>query len=171
MPTSNHLPAMSSVETVSLVARRTIRANPERLFDAWTQPSQLKAWWGPSNVECIDAQVDLRLGGVYRIANRFSDGRVVWICGEFEVIEPPHRLVYTWRLDLQEADLERVTVRFEPRGEFTEVIVVHERISDDAARRGHEQGWEGCLAGLEHYIGDLAASVGSSPSSTQRLRV
>jgi uncharacterized protein YndB with AHSA1/START domain len=150
---------MSKVETVSLVARRTIRATPERLFKAWTCPEQLMAWWGPPGVECIDAQIDLQVGGEYRIANRFPDGRVVWISGEFEAIEPPHRLVYTWRLDSQ-TEPERVTVRLEPRGESTEVIVVHERISDDAARRGHAEGWEGCLTGLEAYI--VAAPVSDS---------
>lgn len=139
---------------VSLVARRTIRATPEHLFDAWTQPSHLKHWWGPPGVDCIDAQVDLRIGGAYRIANRFPDGRVVWITGQFEVIEPPSRLVYTWRLETQESAPERVTVRFEERGELTEVIVLHERISDDAARRGHQQGWDGCLDGLEQYVRD-----------------
>jgi uncharacterized protein YndB with AHSA1/START domain len=143
---------------VTLVVRRTIRATAERLFDAWTRPSQLTSWWGPPGIECVDAQVDLQLGGAYRIANRFPDGRVVWISGEFEVIEAPRRLVYTWRLDSQESGPERVTVRFEPQGEFTEVIIVHERIPTDAARRGHEQGWEGCLAGLEHYLRDVAAS-------------
>jgi uncharacterized protein YndB with AHSA1/START domain len=137
---------------VRLVARRTIRATPERLFDAWTEPSQLKTWWGPAGVECIDAQIDLRQGGTYRIANRFPDGQVVWIAGQFELIEPPHQLVYSWQLESQDSAPERVTVRFEPHGEFTEVVVVHERISDDAARRGHEQGWEGCLSGLADYV-------------------
>lgn len=149
---------MSKTDLVSLVARRAIRATPERLFEAWTNPSQLISWWGPPGVECIDAEVDLRLGGAYRIANRFPDGRVVWISGEFEVIDIPHRLVYTWRLDSQEFGLERVTVRFEPQGPVTEVVVTHERISGDAARRGHEQGWEGCLAGLERYIREFAAT-------------
>jgi uncharacterized protein YndB with AHSA1/START domain len=138
-------------ETVGLVARRSIRATPERLFEAWTRPEQLMAWWGPPGVECIDARVDLQVGGEYRIANRFPDGRIVWISGEFETIEHPHRLVYTWRLDSQ-PEPERVTVRFERRGNLTEVIVVHERISDDAARRGHGEGWEGCLIGLEAYV-------------------
>jgi uncharacterized protein YndB with AHSA1/START domain len=143
---------MSKIETVSLAVRRIIRATPERLFDAWTDRSELLAWWGPPGVECIDAQIDLRLGGEYRIANRFSDGRVVWISGEFEIIERPRQLVYTWRLDSEKSEPERVTVRFVPQGEQTEVIVLHERITGDAARRGHKQGWDGCLAGLERYV-------------------
>src|SRR5262249_59801756 len=88
---------------ITLVVRKTIRATPERLFDAWTQPTQLRQWWGPDDAECADAQVDLRVGGQYRIANRFRDGRVVWITGEFEVIGPPQRLDYTWRVEPQTA--------------------------------------------------------------------
>jgi uncharacterized protein YndB with AHSA1/START domain len=136
---------------VSLVVRRTIRATPQHLFDAWTQPYQLKQWWGPLGADCIDAQVDLRVGGRYRIGNRFPDGTVVWISGDFEMIDPPHRLVYTWGLEPHASAPERVTVRFEPRGDLTEVIVLHERISDEAVRDRHEKGWEGCLDGLQEY--------------------
>jgi uncharacterized protein YndB with AHSA1/START domain len=134
-----------------LVVRRTIRATPEALFAAWTQPAQLMKWWGPAGVDCVDAQVDLRVGGAYRIANRFPDGRVVWISGEFESIDPPHALVYSWQLEPAANAAERVTVRFEARGDATEVVIHHERIADPAARRGHEAGWVGCLDGLAAY--------------------
>lgn len=43
----------------------------------------------------------------------------------------------------------RVTVRFEPRPEGAEVVVVHERIADEATRDSHQAGWQGCLEGLE----------------------
>jgi len=45
-----------------------------------------------------------------------------------------------------------VTVRFEPKGDGTEVIVVHERIADEATRDDHEKGWAGCLDGLERHF-------------------
>lgn len=134
-----------------LVVRRSIRATPARLFAAWTEPAHLVRWWGPSGVECTEAHVDLRPGGAYRIANRLPDGSTLWISGEFVSIEPPGRLVYTWRTGPANA-LERVTVSFEPRGELTDVTVIHERISDDTLRRGHEDGWIGCLDGLEAYL-------------------
>ncbi|HMH29317.1 MAG TPA: SRPBCC domain-containing protein [Steroidobacteraceae bacterium] len=137
--------------TAALIVRKSIRASPERIFDAWTQPEHLKLWWGPKSVECIDAEVDLRVGGRYRIANQFPDGKVLWISGEFETIERPHRLVYTWRVG-PEAAPERVTVTFEARGEQTEVIVMHERIPTQAMSDMHEQGWVGCLDGLVDYL-------------------
>jgi uncharacterized protein YndB with AHSA1/START domain len=57
---------------VTLVVRKTIRASAERLFTAWTDPAQLKLGWGPHGVQCTEAEVDLRIGGRYRIAKSIS---------------------------------------------------------------------------------------------------
>jgi uncharacterized protein YndB with AHSA1/START domain len=138
---------------LTLEVRRTIAATAQFLFDAWTQPALLVQWWGPAGVTCPEAQVDLRVGGVLRIANRFPDGRIVWIHGVFERVEPPSLLAYSWRLGQEDAaSSERVTVRFEPRGDCCEVIVVHERVVDAAARAQHEAGWTGCLDGLQRLV-------------------
>lgn len=135
----------------TLVVRRRIHATREKLFAAWTQPELLVRWWGPQSVACPTAEIDLRVGGSYRIANQFPDGTVVWISGAFEVIEPPHRLTYTWKLESQNGPVERVTVCFEAQGTATEVVVSHERIADDSARTSHERGWIGCLDSLVRY--------------------
>jgi uncharacterized protein YndB with AHSA1/START domain len=135
-----------------LLVRRTIRAPAARVFEAWTVPEHLMRWWGPKGAHCPEATVDLRPGGAYRIANRFSDGNSVWIVGEFEAVEPPHRLVYSWRLEPGPATRERVVVSFAAVAEGTEVTVRHERIGDAALREGHEAGWRECLDGLETYF-------------------
>jgi len=141
---------------ITLVSRRTIRATARRLFEAWTEPIHLRKWWGPEGIQCIDAVVDLRVGGSYRIANRLPDGECLWITGEFELIEPPHRLIYTWYVEgiYDPLRFERVTVTFEQRANSTEVIVVHERIPDRHIRDQHEQGWQGCLKGLARYCSE-----------------
>lgn len=144
------LSSASEPATVSVVIRRIIHAPAERIFDAWTEPDHLRRWWGPAQVECVDAEVDLRIGGGYRIANQFPNGNVVWIAGEFEHVERPHKLVYTWRIGA--APESRVTVRFEPCESGTEVIILHERIADAATRDNHEEGWFGCLDGLAEYL-------------------
>jgi uncharacterized protein YndB with AHSA1/START domain len=137
---------------VTLVVRKLIQATPERLFDAWTAPAQLQKWWGPEGVTCIDPEVDLRVGGRYRIGNRLPDGKILWIAGEFEIIEPPRRLTYSWRLEGVPGETERVTVRFESRGSATEVVVTHERIPNETLRDQHQYGWRGCLDGLAEYL-------------------
>ncbi len=139
----------------ALVVRRTIRARPETLFAAWTDPQQLMRWWGPEGVSCTAAEIDLRVGGSYRIANRMPDGSTLWIVGEFELIEPPSRLIYSWRLEIPGASTERVSVSFVQRDNGTEVIVTHERIASAAARTQHESGWVDCLAGLARFAESL----------------
>ncbi len=135
-----------------LRVRRVIAARPEQLFDAWTRPELLQQWWGPPGVQCIAAEVDLRAGGAYRIGNELPDGRILWIHGEFELVEPPHRLVYSWRLG--DEPVSRVTVRFAAIEErSTEVVIHHERIHSAAARDEHEDGWIGCLDGLARWAG------------------
>lgn len=144
------------IDSTTLVVRRTIAASSEFLFDAWTSPKVLMQWWGPKDVTCPAAEIDLRVGGRYRIANRFPDGKVVWIAGQFESIDRPHKIIFTWQIEPQ-STFERVTVKFEPRDQRTEVIVMHELVEDSTRRRSHEVGWEGCLDGLA----ELAALTGA----------
>ena len=136
-----------------LIVRRIVRATPARLFDAWTRPEHLLRWFGPRSAACVGAEVDLRIGGAYRLVVEFVDGRVVTIEGTFTTIERPHVLVYTWSIapDLTSAPVEVVTVRFEPRDASTEVTVIHDRMPSDEVRRGHAAGWEDCLDGLERF--------------------
>jgi uncharacterized protein YndB with AHSA1/START domain len=134
---------------ISLVARRTIKASVQRVFAAWTSPDQLRAWWGPRPVTCSDAEVDLRVGGRIRIVNAIPGGGTITIDGEFRVVEPPHRLVYTWRMDDGPPESSLVTVTFSARGDATEVVVLHEEIPNETVRDSHERGWSGCLDGLE----------------------
>jgi uncharacterized protein YndB with AHSA1/START domain len=140
----------------TLIVRRLIRATPERLFDAWTEPRHLLQWWGPRDVKCIEAEVDLRVGGAYRLANRRPDGTVVWISGTFSVVERPRVLVYSWSLDVMPGSAEKVTVTFAAQGDQTEVAITHERIRDNAIKEGHAAGWEGCLAKLAEHLEHLA---------------
>jgi uncharacterized protein YndB with AHSA1/START domain len=130
--------------SVSLTVRRVIAAPCERVFAAWTTPALLRVWWGPAGVTCIAAEVDLRVGGAYRLGNELPDGRVLWIGGTFEAVEPPHRLIYSWQLGDEE--VSRVTVRFDPVAPSScEVTIVHDRIATAETRDDHERGWIGCL--------------------------
>jgi uncharacterized protein YndB with AHSA1/START domain len=132
--------------------RRLIRAPAERIFAAWTQPNQLRTWWGPPGVRCLEASVDLSVGGTYRIVNELSDGSRMTIFGKFTLIVPPRLLTYTWGTDPRDPATEQVTVRFEPRGADTEIVIIHEQIPDPSIREQHKNGWEGCLDGLQEYL-------------------
>ena len=78
--------------------RRRFAATPERVFDAWTQPEVLTEWWsaGPSHRPGL-AEVDLRVGGRYRLSMIDDDGVETVVGGEYVEVRRPDRLAFTWR--------------------------------------------------------------------------
>lgn len=142
----------SPIKTETLCVRRFIPASPARIFRAWTNPDEMKKWWGPAGVHCAEVEIDLTVNGRYRIANELPDRSVLWISGTFELIEPPHRLIYSWTIENKSPETERVEVNFEQRDLGTEVTITHQRIASKALREQHQQGWEGCLHGLVEYL-------------------
>lgn len=142
-----------TTESLSLSVRRTIKASQRRVFEAWTEPQHLCRWWGPPGISCPHAEVDLRVGGAYRIGNQLPAGTVIWIRGEFEAVSRHDQLVYTWTTAPVGAATERVTVNFVPLGDaVTEVVVFHEQIPDQDTVDQHLAGWVGCLDGLEQMV-------------------
>jgi uncharacterized protein YndB with AHSA1/START domain len=127
---------------------RIVLATPAEVFRYWTDPEWLKQGWGPEGVICTETEIDLRVGGQYKIANRLPDGSTLWIHGKYEVIDPPNKLCYTWAVGLDTPPAERVTVTFRALAEGTEVTVLHEDAPNEATMLSHHRGWEGCLEGL-----------------------
>jgi uncharacterized protein YndB with AHSA1/START domain len=63
-----------------------IKASPQRVFQALTTKEDLERWF------LTKAEIDLRPGGTIRFAWELGTFEV----GKFLVLEPPHRLSYTW---------------------------------------------------------------------------
>jgi uncharacterized protein YndB with AHSA1/START domain len=147
--------ASSAATAPSLQVRRTIRAPQQRVFDAWTQAAELKAWHAPGPLTVSLAEIDLRPGGAYRIHMRAPDGTEHRVTGVYREVEPPNRVVYTWGWEGEHVVKDSlVTVEFHDRGDATEVVLTHAGILDDAERTNHTQGWTAILDKLEaRYTG------------------
>ena len=82
---------------------RSYAAPIGRVWDAWTRPAMLRAWWGPENTTVTDCEVDLRVGGRIYLVMEAGAGMgkyqgTRWpMEGRFSVIEPPGRLAYDAR--------------------------------------------------------------------------
>src|ERR1041385_9149684 len=80
---------------------RTFDAPIDRVFAAWTSAEVLRRWLhaGP-DWDTPTAEVELRVGGRIRVVMRDpADGAEYGATGEYTVVEPPHRLVFTWVWD------------------------------------------------------------------------
>jgi uncharacterized protein YndB with AHSA1/START domain len=142
---------------LSLTVSRLIPATPSRVFELWTSPEHLVRWWGPPGGTCVDAAVDPVVGGAYRLDNAHPDGTMVTITGTFTRIDAPYLLTYTWRIG--DGPTELVTVTMTAADGGTQVTVLHERITGEAAANGHTAGWDACLERLTVHA--LRAMPGS----------
>ncbi|HEY3801870.1 MAG TPA: SRPBCC domain-containing protein [Kofleriaceae bacterium] len=76
----------------------------ERWFDAprhlvWkatTTPDLVKRWYMPACVEMLSCEIDLRVGGAWRIGIRSPEFGATAMYGEFRTIEAPERMVRTY---------------------------------------------------------------------------
>src|SRR5688500_19379995 len=57
-----------------LVFTRVFNAPRRHVFDAWTKPAHLVSWYGCHRSSLVVCEVDLRLGGAYRLVVRMDDG-------------------------------------------------------------------------------------------------
>ncbi len=137
----------------TLEIRRTIAAPRERVFNAWTRAEELRKWFAPGPLTTAVAESDLRVGGRYRITMRGPDGAEHTVTGVYQIIEPPQRLVYSWRWeDKPSAGESTVTVEFHERGRSTEVVLRHDGLPNEKEVADHNHGWNGCFEKLEKVV-------------------
>jgi uncharacterized protein YndB with AHSA1/START domain len=145
-------PTVAQDTTVRIT--RTFAAPRERVFQAWTDPEKLKAWWGPPGYATPVAEVELRVAGRYRLGMRkMPDGEIFYLSGTYREVRPPERLVYTWRWEGEPGGGEtQVTVEFRDRGGSTEVVLVHDMFPSRDERDKHEMGWSGAFEKLATFL-------------------
>lgn len=139
---------MSTETSTSLRMSRVIGASRERVFEAWTRPEHMKQWACPEHATVDDVQVDLTVGGRYRIRMKDAEGNTWTAYGVYREIEAPTRLVYTW--DWEEegyhmGDASVVTVEFNDLGGSTEVVLLHAGFPVKDVTDAHTEGWTSCL--------------------------
>ena len=148
--------AQLHLEQQQLSITQIFDASIEKLFACFTQPDLLNQWHAPGNMQ-IDASVDLRVGGAYRIAMTDDDGKTHTAIGEYREIEAPNKLIYTWSWEGGEDQPTTVEVLFKSLGDKTEVALTHTNFANHETATHHSQGWAGIYARLEQWFSSVGA--------------
>ena len=146
---------MAEPGKLSLEIKRFIKAPRDRVYAAWTDPTQLKEWFGPENVTTRNLVADVRVGGQFRWDCTDPEGNEVTISGEYREVEPGKKIVFTWQLEDDEDWKNRssiVTVEFFDREGGTELRLTHEKLPNEASRDDHTKGWNSVLDKLEKFL-------------------
>lgn len=144
---------MSLTHALQLTEEIRIHAPPDRVFRALTDPSEILAWWSVTGMyETREAEMDVRVGGRYRLAGTSARRGTFAVTGEYRVVEPPRRLSYTWTPDWDEGARDSVVdIRLEAAGTGTRVIVTHTAFATQSARDDHASGWSTVLGALRAH--------------------
>jgi uncharacterized protein YndB with AHSA1/START domain len=141
-------------EKPSLQLRRHYPVSPEKVWRAWTDPQALKKWFGPDAGEPVSvAELDVRVGGRFRIVFGGPDGNAHECAGVYKEVVPNRRLVFTWCWPRTTPDrVSLVTIEFKRTTEGTELDFRHEQFFDETAREGHREGWSASFEKLERFL-------------------
>jgi uncharacterized protein YndB with AHSA1/START domain len=127
---------------LSITRRYPVAA--EKVWRAWTEPQALSQWFGAMNCSApavTSAEIDLRVGGRYRIAFNGGDGEAHLVSGEYLEVEPHSRLVFSWFFQSTPERVSRVSIGLAPVAGGTELHFVHDRFFDAQACANHARGW------------------------------
>lgn len=140
-------------DSTRLCITRTYPVTPDKVWRAWTEPQILKQWFGPSSPSTFFvAEIDLRIGGRYRLAFSAPDGEVHDVSGAYQEVELNKRLVFTFAWKSTPERVSRVAITLVPTVEGTEFNFVHDRFFDEKARDSHAGGWPLFFENLGQFL-------------------
>jgi len=124
-----------------------IKATPERVWQALTDPELTAAYWGHRNVS-PGWQTGDRWDHVRTDGSGQTDGG-----GTVEESAPPRRLVLSWNPpDGRAAGTSRVAFDIEPWEGIVRLTVTHTDLPDAAMRADVASGWAGVLSNLKSLL-------------------
>src|SRR5690606_26636962 len=85
----------NSDQETQLLITRVFNAPRERVWEAWTDPKHVAAWWGPRGFTTKVTELDLRPGGRSRYVMIGPDGKEYPAVGVIQEIVPYERIVTT----------------------------------------------------------------------------
>ena len=146
---------------------RRIQARPSIVFAAMTSAEGIAAWWGPDDLPVSFAEVDARVGGGFRVRFPTMDGLEHEARGEYLVVDPPHRLVMSWRWVSggepgERGRTSRIEIDLMPIAGGVEVSLMHSELASASSELNHERGWRGALDKLARRLADATIPIGAT---------
>ena len=140
----------SAAGKASFVYVTYIRATPEKVWSALTDPETTQLYWGHRNVS------DWAVGGTWQ-HQRCDGSNVADIVGTVVESVPPRRLVITWASPGEAADpakVSRVLFEIEPHKEDSvRLTVTHDELEPGSGmERGITRGWPLVLSALKSWL-------------------
>jgi uncharacterized protein YndB with AHSA1/START domain len=137
----------------TIVEEITIERPAERVFEAFTDPTERVRWWGlAGRFQTTQADSDLRPGGRWSMRGTRPDGSPFTVKGVYLTVERPSLLIFTWLPSWQGEETEsQVRVELKKINDVTHVRLTHSGLITETLRTSH-RGWPQILRWLQAYV-------------------
>jgi uncharacterized protein YndB with AHSA1/START domain len=147
-----------------LVFAREMVGTPAMLFRAWSEPDLLKRWFAPRPWQCVQFDLDLRVGGGSHVIMRSPEGADFPSRGVYLEVERDRKIVFTdaytegWRPS--ETPFITAIVTFDDLGNGRTLYTARVRHWTKADRERHESmgfhaGWSAAADQLQDVVSGL----------------
>ena len=103
MPTNKR----STASDGAFILTRVFDAPLRRVWQAWSEASELQSWWGPKGCSVKVATLEFRPGGFFHYAMRFSNGPETWGRFIYRDIEKQKRIIWLNSFSNEECGITR----------------------------------------------------------------
>ena len=138
----------------SVSLHRVLKASPEKVFRAFTEPAAMASWLPPYGYVCTVHEMKAEVGGTYRMSfQNFTTGNNQSFGGKYVEIKPAEFLKYTDQFDdpnLPGVMTTSVTLRKVLVG--TEIKIVQEGIPPMIPAEMCYLGWQESLEKLKGLV-------------------
>jgi uncharacterized protein YndB with AHSA1/START domain len=138
----------------SVSLHRVIKATPEKLYRAFTEPGAMSAWLPPYGFFCTVHHMEAKVGGTYKMSfTNFSTGNSHSFGGRFLEIDPNKYLKYTDKFDDPNLPGEMITtVWLKKVSAGTELKIIQEGIPSAIPAEMCYLGWQESLEKLTKLV-------------------
>lgn len=120
-----------------IVLARVLDAPRALVFDAWTDPDQITAWFGPAGMTIETHEIDIREGGTWRFDMVAADGTRYDNRMTFLRVERPHRIEVDHGSDVDDDPGRfRMLVTFDEQSDGKTVLTLRQLHPTRARREG-----------------------------------
>ena len=140
--------------TGTIRLHRVLRANPEKIYQAFLDADAMAKWLPPYGFTCKVHHMDAKVAGTFKMSFvNFSTGNGHSFGGEYRELVPYERIRYVDRFDDPNLPGEMlVTVSLKAVSCGTEMNVVQEGIPDAIPLEMCYLGWQESLAQLANLV-------------------
>jgi uncharacterized protein YndB with AHSA1/START domain len=157
--TSSRKAVVTLPEDTQILITREFDAPARLVYRAWTEPELVRRWWSGDRGEVTSAEIDLRVGGMWRFVMTANAGFEVAFHGEYQEIVPAERIVSTDVFEGMPDAAALNTMTFTEVGGRTTLRILVQHSSQENRDAHIDSGMEDGMQGSLDHLEEVARSL------------